>query len=167
MINITGTHVHYFHVCLRKLWLFAKGIHMEHTSETVQAGKLLGETAYSRRPDKYTELAIGGIKVDFFDAKNRVLHEVKKTNKMSEAHIAQVKYYLYVLAQHGLDNATGVLEYPLLKQKQQVVLTKEDIPTIEKWLGAIRLLTNGDTCPDKIAQSFCQKCAYYEFCWAN
>ena len=31
-MHITGTHINYFHVCRRKLWLFANGINMEERS---------------------------------------------------------------------------------------------------------------------------------------
>ena len=41
---LTATHINYYHVCHRKLWLFSNGIQMEHTSETVQEGKLIGAT---------------------------------------------------------------------------------------------------------------------------
>ena len=32
----TGTHFNYYHICRRKLWLFANGINMEHVSDTVR-----------------------------------------------------------------------------------------------------------------------------------
>jgi len=44
----TGTHFNYYQICRRKLWLFANGISMEHTSDTVYDGKLIpGERRYS------------------------------------------------------------------------------------------------------------------------
>ena len=30
-MNLTATHINYFHICHRKLWLFANGINMWHT----------------------------------------------------------------------------------------------------------------------------------------
>src|SRR5690606_22494527 len=93
---LTGTHIAYLHTCHRKLWLFANGIQMEHTSESVAEGKLISETTYLDRTRQYTELAIDGIKIDFYDAKNRIVHEVKKSDKVENAHKAQVIYYLYV-----------------------------------------------------------------------
>lgn len=86
----TGTYIAYLHTCHRKLWLFAHGIQMEHTSELVGEGKLIAETTYLDRSRKYTELAIDGIKIDFYDARNKVIHEVKKSDKVEYAHIAQV-----------------------------------------------------------------------------
>jgi len=34
-MQITGTHFNYYLLCQRKLWLFANGINMEHTSDLV------------------------------------------------------------------------------------------------------------------------------------
>lgn len=68
-MTVTGTHIAYLHLCHRKLWLFANGINMEHTSELVAEGKLIGETSYSDRAQKFTEIEIDGVKIDFYDAK--------------------------------------------------------------------------------------------------
>ena len=78
---LTATHINYYHVCHRKLWLFANGIRMEHTSDVVAEGKLFGETTYPERAEKYTEIEMDGIKIDFYDAKNKVVHDVKKAIK--------------------------------------------------------------------------------------
>ena len=45
-MNITGTHFNYYQICKRKLWLFANGISMEHTSDLVHEGKLIHEESY-------------------------------------------------------------------------------------------------------------------------
>lgn len=34
-MHLTATHINYYHICHRKLWLFVNGINMEHNSETV------------------------------------------------------------------------------------------------------------------------------------
>lgn len=75
-MQITGTHFNYFQICKRKLWLFANSINMEHTSDVVYDGKLIHEMSYPQRSEKYQEVEIDGIKVDFFDAKNKVIHDI-------------------------------------------------------------------------------------------
>ena len=85
-MTITGTHFNYYFVCPRKLWLFANGINMEHTSELVVEGKLIHEDSYPQRSGKYEEIEIDGIKVDFYDARSKVIHEIKKTDKIEQAH---------------------------------------------------------------------------------
>ena len=109
---INATLINLYHVCRRELWLHANGIRMEHTSEVVSEGKLIGETSYPERADKYTEVEIDGIKIDFYDAKNKVVHEVKKSDKVEKAHIAQVKYYIYKLEQQGVEGVTGLMNIP-------------------------------------------------------
>ena len=117
---LTGTHIAYYSICHRKLWLFSNGINMEHNSELVEQGKVIAETTYLDRARKYTELALDGIKIDFYDAENAVVHEVKKSDKVEKAHISQVKYYLYVLHKHGILEPSAILEYPKLKQREWV-----------------------------------------------
>jgi CRISPR-associated exonuclease Cas4 len=43
---------------------------MEHTSDLVYDGKLIHETSYPQRPERYEEISINGCKIDFYDAKN-------------------------------------------------------------------------------------------------
>ena len=102
-MSITGTHFNYYQLCRRKLWLFANGINMEQESDLVYEGKLVHESSYPQRTSKYEEVEIDGIKVDYYDAKNKVIHEIKKSNKVDKAHEWQPKYYMYAFEQHGLD----------------------------------------------------------------
>lgn len=89
----TGTHFNYYQVCKRKLWLFANGINMEHTSDLVYDGKLIQGTSYPQRSERYEELEMDGIKIDYYDARNKVIHEIKRSDKVERAHEWQVKYY--------------------------------------------------------------------------
>lgn len=163
-MQITGTHFNYFLICHRKLWLFANGIQMEHTSDTVYEGKFIHENSYGRRGDKYQEIAIDGIKLDYFDPKNKLVHEIKKSDKRSEAHRWQVKYYLHVLEQNGVENCTGLLEYPRLHKTEEVLLSIPDREAIGEMENEIRNIINDDDCPPKLAKSQCKNCSYFDFC---
>ena len=164
---ITGTHIAYLHICHRKLWLFANGIQMEHTSDIVSEGKLIAETTYLDRARKYTELAIEGIKIDFYDATNKVVHEVKKSDKVELGHIAQVKYYLYVLDKNGIGEPSGIIEYPKLKQRE-IVNWDDQIPIQAKnWESKVQEIINCEQCPPTISAKLCKSCSYYEFCYIN
>ncbi|MDP1810449.1 MAG: CRISPR-associated protein Cas4, partial [Sediminibacterium sp.] len=123
---LTATHINYYHICHRKLWLFVNGINMEHNSETVADGKLLHETSYPQRAEKYSEIEIGGSKIDFYDAKNKVIHEIKRSDKMEAAHEWQVKYYILLLEQNGIEGVTGLLEYPTLRETKNITLMETD-----------------------------------------
>ncbi|QEC40712.1 CRISPR-associated protein Cas4 [Pseudobacter ginsenosidimutans] len=166
-MQTTGTHIAYLHTCKRKLWLFANGIGMEHTSETVAEGKLIAETTYLDRARKYTELAIEGIKIDFYDAKNKVVHEVKKSDRVEEAHTAQVKYYLYILAKNGIDHLRAIVEYPKLKQREWVDWNDELLLIASKWEKDVQIIVNSESCPPVINARICKSCSYYELCYVD
>jgi CRISPR-associated exonuclease Cas4 len=198
-MNIIATHINYYHICRRKLWLFARGITMEQTSDTVYEGKLIGENTYLQRSDKYSEIEVSAslthsanhsfsdsanhsfsdsanhsfsislsAKIDFYDAKAKVVHETKKSDKMEQAHIAQVKFYLYVLEKNGVESPTGVLEYPKLRQTQVIsALTPDDKAEVEGWIRDTAKILMQEECPDRIKKSFCKMCSYFEFCWTE
>jgi CRISPR-associated exonuclease Cas4 len=166
-MTITGTHIAYLHLCHRKLWLFANGINMEHTSDAVAEGKLIGETSYKDRALKFTEVEMDGVKIDFYDAKNKIVHEVKKSNKVEYAHMAQVKYYIYKLKQHGIEGVTGIIEYPKLKQREEVFLTDDDETNIRDWMQQVENIVSNEHCPAVIRARICKSCSYENFCYAS
>ena len=55
------------------------------------------------------------------------------SNKAEYAHIAQVKYYLWVLKNHGIENPTGIIEYPKMRHTEEVNLSKQDLIDIPIW----------------------------------
>ena len=166
-MHLTATHINYYFICHRKLWLFANGINMEHTSDAVAEGKLIHETSYPQRAEKYTELEIGGSKIDFYDAKNKIIHEVKKSDSIEDAHEWQVKYYIWLLQQNGIEDATGIIEYPKLKITTKVILSKEDVLFLENIKQHIERMVESDICPGRINSKICKKCSYYDFCYVE
>ncbi|HEX8349156.1 MAG TPA: CRISPR-associated protein Cas4 [Hymenobacter sp.] len=167
MRPITATLINLYHICHRELWLHANEIRMEFFSDAVQDGKQIHETSYPQRPERYREIVLGGSKIDFYDAKAKVVHEIKRGNKAKEAHVAQVKYYLWLLEQHGVSGATGLLEYPRLRQRQVVTLEAEDYATIVHWESEIHRIIKSPTCPPTINKPFCKQCSYYELCYVS
>lgn len=161
----TGTHVAYFHLCHRKLWLFANGINMEQRSELVAEGKFIDETSYEHRANRWQQLEIEKVKIDHVDVKQGIVKEVKKSRKKESAHMAQLKYYLYVLERNGMNMKYGLLEYPRLRQTERVYLTPEDRQAIPKWEQQIHHIIIRVDCPVLVKKGICKKCAYYEFCF--
>ncbi len=164
---ITATLVNYYLLCKRKMWLHAHGIRMEHTSDTVYEGKLIHQTVYPQRAERYKEIEIDGCKIDFYDAKEKVVHEIKKSDKAEVAHIAQVKYYLYVLERNGISGVRGILEYPKMRKRDEIHLREEDRTNIEAWLSDIRQIISSDTCPPLLKKPICKSCSYYDFCYSR
>ena len=99
--------------------------------------------------------------------KNKVIHEIKKSNKVDKAHEWQLKYYMYVFEQHGIDGVKGILEYPLLRKTKEVILTdvdRDDIQVISK--DIIKIISQ-DVCPSKVKKGICKNCSYFDFCYIN
>lgn len=167
MHTVNATLINLYHVCHRELWLHANEVRMESTSEVVKDGKLLHETAYPQRAERYREILLGNSKIDFYDTKAKVVHEIKRSNKAEMAHVAQVKYYIWLLEQHGVAGATGILEYPKLRQTQTVELTDADRLLIPQWETDIQRIVDDAQCPPVINKPICRQCSYYEFCYVG
>jgi CRISPR-associated exonuclease Cas4 len=140
---------------------------MESTSDLVYEGKLLHETSYPRRSEKYQEIELDGIKIDYYDPRNKVVHEIKKSDKHEEAHEWQVKYYLYVLEQNGIEGVTSLLEYPKLHKTDEVLLTTPDREAIKEMMKNIEKIIQDEHCPERIPKTKCRNCSYYDFCWSG
>lgn len=128
---------------------------------------MIGESSYVDRAHKFTEVEIDGVKIDFYDKKNKVIHEVKKSSKMEDAHIAQVKYYIYKLSTKGVDGVSGVIEYPKLKRKITVELTREDITSICNWEDQVIEISKREESPPLANSKVCKNCSYFDFCYCG
>lgn len=167
-IRITATHIAYLTICHRKLWLFANGLEMEHSSELVLEGRLIHETVYPRRPSKYVEIQLDGIKIDFYDPHTHIVHETKKGRVLEAAHRAQVQYYLYKLGQHGVSDASGLIEYPDLRKTEPVApLTEKEDAMIQGWETDVQRIVGLEVCPGVIDKPFCKRCSYHDFCYSS
>ena len=175
-MTITATLVNLYHVCHRELWLHAHAIRMEHTSDIVYEGKLIGEHTYGERAEKNKQLELsiplpggwtGAAKIDYYDARNKVVHETKKSDKMEQAHVAQVKFYLYALQRSGVEGARGIIEYPKQRERTEVALAPGEAAEVEQWLVGIRAIIESEQCPAVIRKPVCKQCSYYEFCYAD
>lgn len=148
---------------------------MEHTSDTVYDGKLLHETSYQQRAEKYAEMEVSAIfeatelfgKIDFYDAKNKIIHETKRSDKMEQAHEWQVKFYLWLLEMNGIEGATAILEYPKLRKTDEVYLSETDREYLKECVKNIETLLQSDVCPPKINAPICKSCSYYELCYVS
>lgn len=165
-----GGHFNYLLVCPRKLWLYAGGVGMEHTSERVAEGKLLHATAYPSRPGRYEELEVGPVKIDFYDPRQRVIHEIKLSDRMEEAHIWQVRYYQLVLEQIGIAGVRAVVEYPSIRHTEQLgELTDEDRARLAEMERRIDRIVESEQCPPipPKRKGICRRCSYFDFCYVG
>ena len=161
-MQITGIMIYYYFVCKRKLWYFLNQINMEQNSELVSIGKIIDETTY--KDEKKGILIDNTINIDFIK-NGAVLHEVKKTKKIEEAGIWQIKYYMYYLEEKGVKNIQAEIDYPLLRQTEQIILEQNDKKILKKVIEEIEELYRKDKIPKKIDSKICKKCAYYDLCY--
>jgi CRISPR-associated exonuclease Cas4 len=162
-LHITGTEINYYFVCHRKLWLFSRNLQMEQESEDVRIGRLVHDHSYTREPRK--EIQFEGIKLDFVDLRDGVIHEVKKSKSIEPAHRWQLLYYLYVLKKTGAEGLKGEIDYPLLKRREDVSLTDESEKELLTIIDNVEEIKNRPSAPDRIRKSFCKTCSYFELCW--
>jgi len=180
--KITGTEVAYYFVCARKLWFFAHNIECEQESDAVRMGKHIHKTSYKR---KNKEVGVDGvIVVDWIDHEEKVIHEVKKSSSMEQAHEWQLKYYMWYLEQKGMDISDkeradefkddpakrgyiGELNYPKLRETRPVVLSQKDRVTIEqKIIPNIRQIISRNKPPKTVEWDICKYCSYNELCYS-
>jgi CRISPR-associated exonuclease Cas4 len=160
-LKTTGIKVNYLYVCERKLWLFDRGIAMESRSDKVLMGKLLGESSYPREEKR--ELLIDNL-INIDIAGDEEIREVKYSNKLAHADRIQLLYYLYYLKQLGIEKR-GVINYPKMRKREEVVLTPEAEKEVETALIRVKEILEMEKPPALQRKPYCTKCAYYEFCW--
>lgn len=162
MKNITGVMIYYYFVCKRKLWYFSNDLTMEKGNELVEIGKLVDENSYTR--EKKNILIDEKINVDFIKDW-KIIHEVKKSRKIEDAAIWQLKYYMYLLKEKGVDIEKGILDYPLLRKRKEIYLKTEDGQYIENIINNIKEIQLLTMPPSVINSPICKKCAYFELCY--
>jgi len=160
-LKTTGIRINYLHVCERKLWLFDRGIGMEQTSDKVLLGKLLGEYSYPREQTRDV-LIDNLIRIDIMD--KDTIREVKYSNRLQEADRAQILYYLYYLKRLGIEKK-GIINYPKMRRREEVVLTEEAEKKVEADLKRINKILSLKNPPEVKRKPYCKKCAYYELCF--
>lgn len=167
MQHVTGTLVSYYFYCKRRMWLHANYIRFEDNSEDVAMWKLIEDTTYLQRNSNFEQLELDGIKIDFYDNKNKIIHETKKSPKFEQTHIWQLKYYIYIMQKNGIDGVIGILEYPTERKIHKITLDLNDIKEIERFsLDIINIIKN-DSCPISIRSHKCKSCSYFDFCYST
>ena len=74
---------------------------------------------------------------------------------------------MYIFEQHGISGVKGILEYPILRKTQKVILTDIDREEIMAITEDITNLISQETCPSVAKKSICKNCSYFDFCYIN
>lgn len=154
--------IYYYFVCQKKCWYSIHGIAMESENENVQIGKSLDELSYA---GERKHISINDeINLDFV-RKTGVIHEIKKSRKIEEAAIWQVKYYIYYLKKRHVDALTAKIDYPLLKQTIDIELSEEDEEKLEAVIGEIKRLSQQKQPKNEKKMKKCTQCAFHDLCF--
>ncbi len=165
-MTLTGTHINYYYHCHHHLWLFAHSINMEQNSDAVTMGKFISESTYKKEDHEIQISTDGGeIVLDFYDEKTKTIHEVKKSDKMEELHLWQVKHYISVLEEKGITGVTGEIDYPKLREKVKVELSDSDRERLNQIKADVERIVALSLPPEVINKPFCKNCSYYDLCY--
>lgn len=142
----------------------ARKLEPDEENDNVVIGRFLHENRYPR--DKH-EVVVGHIKIDLVQASRGevLIAEIKKSSRFLESARLQLKYYLFVLKELGVE-VKGVLLVPEERTKEFVSLEKDDMEKIKKIIQEIRQIIDSPSPPPPVKTRWCRPCAYAEFCWA-
>ncbi|MEJ7714023.1 MAG: Dna2/Cas4 domain-containing protein [Pyrinomonadaceae bacterium] len=94
-----------------------------------------------------------------------VIHEVKLSDKMEEAHEMQLLYYLYYLKCKGVEGLRGQIDYPKLRETKIVELDAEKERRIIQALEEMERIVSSKQAPKVEWMKICRACSYAELCW--
>lgn len=60
-MDVNGTHIWYYFICKREVWLITHQIAADQEDDNLEIGRFISETSYQRQKK---EMLIGNIKVD-------------------------------------------------------------------------------------------------------
>ena len=162
--EVTGTLVWYYAICPREAWLMAHEIEPERDFELLAEGRLNQEAHYKRATK---ELALPGMRLDQVRREDGrlIVSEVKKSSRFLPATRMQLGYYLWRLAEEGME-ASGEILVPEERKREVMELTPELKTEVEEMVAKIEALVREPAPPPAVRIPFCKKCAYAEFCWS-
>jgi len=163
-VKVTGTLMWYYHICQRQVWLMARQLIPEKDHTSLELGRFLQETAYSRNRK---EVTVGHLKFDLIRKRDGqlVVGEVKKSSRYEKSAMMQLALYLYELKELGVE-AQGELLFPEEKKRLSIALSPELEEKIEKAKKDILRIAYLDSPPQPVKGRYCRNCAYGDFCWA-
>lgn len=162
---VTGTDIWYYFICKREVWLMMHQIAPDQEDENVNLGRFINEHTYQRNKQ---EVMVGNIKIDRVrrEEGQLIIGEVKKSSRYIRSARYQLLYYLRTLKEMGIE-ARGELLFPEEKKTEKVILTDEHERELDEAISDIRRIVRLPVPPAPVKNSFCQRCAYREYCWAE
>lgn len=163
-IKVSGTHVWYYSICKRQVWLISRQLTPDQEDDNLLLGRYIDRESYPRFKKS---LQVENNKIDLFfhEEEKLVVAEVKKSSKAIESARMQLGYYLLKLKEKGIE-IEGELRFPLEKEKMRVRLNEELEEELRKIENEIKEIIRNEKAPLPMRIPYCNKCAYIEFCWS-
>jgi CRISPR-associated exonuclease Cas4 len=159
--DIGGQHIRYYLFCKRELWLNLNRIEEERNSVIVEMGTVLNNLTYKKETDK--EIPIFSSKLDKVDFNKKIIYETKSSKKIDDTHVMQLKWYIYQ-ANMISDGWVGVLRYPKIRKKFEIILTEEDKYELDRITTDILEIKKMKESPKYKKEKKCKNCSYFEYC---
>jgi len=162
--RVVGSIVNAYIICPRKAWLMSRQIFPDEDYVYLHLGRLIQEQSYSREKK---EIHLEHLRIDLVrkERETLVIAEVKKSSRGKEAARMQLAFYLYELKAMGIE-AKGELLFPEERRREEMTLDEKWEKKIEETKEKIEDLIQQELPPPPKYSSYCNKCAYGEFCWA-
>lgn len=154
-----------FLICRRQAWLMQRHMNADQSNTYLDIGRLISEETFERE-NKEIYIPDLGAKLDLVTKRDGeyFIGEVKKSSATLDSGINQLKYYLFLLKNKGLE-IKGMIKIPKEKKSVEIILTDEDINTIKMNLQDFEKTVMLPSPPEAIRLKICPKCAHYEFCF--
>ena len=163
-MKVTGTLINYYFHCKRQCYLFGHRINFEDNSENVRIGRAIHEEHFFQ--NEQAEISIENVRMDKIS--REYLTELKKSDADPDAAKWQILLYLKILKNKGLSRK-GRVEFVERnkggKRTVEIELTAELERELDTHILSIEQLLEQETIPNRLSDSTCKKCAYYEYCY--
>ena len=161
-MRITGVMVQYYFICKRELWFFSRNLNFDFENDDMLIGRIIHGESFER---DWKEVFLGNARLDVVKRRGKIrVIEVKKSSKLEEPAKWQLKYYIYLLREAGVESE-GVVSYPNEGRREMVELTEEDVKTLERTFKDIERVISLEKPPKAEKRPYCKRCAYRDFCW--
>ncbi len=164
VVQITGTIIQSYSICLRQTWLMSRQIIPDQDHPFIEIGRLIDNESYDRDRKK---IELEDMVIDLIKVKDGSLlvGEIKKTSKAEESAKLQLAFYLYRLKEIGVI-AKGVLLFPKERKRIPMELDAELEEKLKKMFRDIEAIIQNPLPPPAKRIKYCTNCAYREFCWS-
>lgn len=160
--HVTGVMMQYYAICERELWFHSRNVEINRDNPGIVRGMDIDDRSYS---EKRRQVRINGtIVIDVLS--NGDVIEVKPSSKLTDGARLQLQYYLWYLKHIVGVERDGVLAHPTERRRERVELTEDVEQRVDAAIEGVYEVIDRETPPEAERKSYCEACAYHDFCWS-